>query len=167
MGHDMPVRRKTDSVKAGGAAEKPAGGEVLKFPKRSASEHVGREGVFHAFRTLGFELGPELRKFMRLPDRMVRGINAETEFYDTLSVQPFPMREEDSPADCFAKGLPAPSWVKVRYVSIIKEGEKSSLIFIDAPRGIFLKEDISRQDVISSKIYDAIVSPSPEGAQKG
>jgi hypothetical protein len=98
---------------------------------------------------------------------MVRGINAETEFYDSMSVQPFPMREEDSPADCIDKGLPAPEWVRLRYVSIIKEGEKSSLIFIDAPRRIFLKEDISRQDVICSKIYDAIISPSEEEAQKG
>jgi len=163
----MAIRKKDGSRKNGGAAEKPPGGELLKFPKRGMSEHVGREGVFQAFRTLGFELGPELRKFMRLPDRMVRGVNAETEFYDTMSVQPFPMREQDSPADCFAKGLPAPSWVKIRYVSIIREGEKSSLIFIDAPRGIFLKEDVSRQDVISSKIYEAIISPSPEGAQKG
>jgi hypothetical protein len=164
----MPARRKDDMAKTGDAAAKEArGGEILKFPRRTVSEQVGREGVLQAFRSLGFDIGPALQKFLRLPARMVRGINADVEFYDSMSVQPFPVREEDSPADCIEKGLPAPSWVRLRYVSIVKEGEKSSLIFIDAPRRIFLKEDISRQDDISSKIYDAIISPSDEAAQKG
>lgn len=162
MGHDMAQRRKTDAGKTPGQAEKPPGGEVLKFPSRAMVEPVYSKGVAQAFGSMGADLLPELQKFMRLPAMMLRGTGSDLEFYGPLSSPPFPLREEDSPSACLEKGLPAPPWVKDRYLSLVQEGESLFVVFIDAPRKIFLKGDLSRQDEICEKIYDAIISPPGE-----
>jgi hypothetical protein len=156
----MPPRKDDDDQSLSDAAHEPLPGDILRLPLRRTSEQVGRTGVLQAFRELGFPLRADLQKFLRLPPRMVRGIHAETEFYDPMSMQPFPMRQEDAPAYCFDRGLAAPTWVRLRYVSVVRERDTSSLVFIDAPRDLFLKEDLSCQDAICEKIYDAIVSPS-------
>lgn len=164
----MAQRSKTDAGKSSGQDGAPHGGMVLKFPSRAMVEPIYSKGVVLAFSSMGADLMVELQKFMRLPAMMMRGVGSDMEFYGPLSTPPFPMREEDSPAYCIEKGLPAPPWVKDRYISLVSEGEALYVVFIDAPRKIFLKGDLSRQDEICETIYDKIISlPDKTGPATG
>lgn len=136
--------------------QKPEG-DVVRFPARKDFDSVPREGVVDLLSSYGFEISPKLLPLLRIPPTMVRGNDEKMEFFDVLSIPPFPYRPEDSPSHCFDEGLDAPSWVKSRYLSIVGEKGSLKLVFIDTSRHIFLKEAITEQDRIASKLYEKVV----------
>lgn len=133
-----------------GAQEKAG---TYLFKRRPQTEYLTRQGVLDELYKAGVSLEPALLRFMRLPARMVRGTHEALEFFDPLSVQPYPMEEKDSPPRRFKKGAKPPQWVGQRYLSLTEKGKKKLITFIDVPRGVFLQGTPDKQDEISNILY--------------
>ncbi len=130
---------------------------VLHFPARRATETIGRKEALEEAEKAGFTLKPSVQRMLRLPPRLLRGMNEKLEFFDELSVQPFPSKEEDSPSFCFDHGLPAPAWVQRRYLSLEEKEGKKFLTFIDATRSVFVKGELAEQEDLAVKVYNKLI----------
>lgn len=138
---------------------KGKGAEVFQFPKREMTEPlVGRPGVENALKKGGIDIQPGLLIQLRIPHRMVRGVNEELEFFDVWSKSPFPYKREHSPSYCKSqkKAVP-PGWVNEYYLSVTKEKGKKFLTLVDVSRMIFIKMDLADQDAITAAIYDKVL----------
>ncbi len=129
---------------------------VLRLPVRKQPDFFSGQDTYDVLEREKVEIAPELKVLMRLPRLMTRGVHEELEFFDSMSIPPFPFREEDSPSHCISNGIPIPSWIQSVYFSITKEGRKRVFTYVDRPRGIVLKEPFSDSDKIASKIYSAM-----------
>jgi hypothetical protein len=132
-------------------------GELVKFPARKQPDFFSGQDTYDVLGLEKIEIAPELRVLMRLPRLMTRGVNEELEFFDSMSIPPFPFKAEDSPSHCITNGIRIPGWVQQVYFSITKEGRKRVFTYVDRPRGIVLKEPFSDQAKIASKIYSAMM----------
>jgi hypothetical protein len=128
-------------------------GKVLKLPMKQATGVMSREEVLETLEKAGLGLDPQVVRFMRVPNRLMKGMNEKFEFFDTLSAQPIPSAQEDLPSYCFEKGKPAPAWITSWYMSIAPAEGHIKLTFIDKGREVFLREDYSDQREIAQKIY--------------
>jgi len=130
---------------------------VLKFPVRKQPDFFSGQDTYDVLAREKVKISPELKVLMRLPRLMTRGVHEELEFFDSMSIPPFPFKQEDSPAHCISNGIPIPGWVQTVYFSITEEGRRKVFTYVDRPRGIVLKEPFSDQENIASKIYSAMM----------
>jgi hypothetical protein len=139
------------------------GADILRFPARRGAEPVDRKEALEEAEKAGFPIKTEVQRMLRLPARLVRGIVEKLEFYDELSVQPFPHRNEDSPSYCFDNGLPAPKWIEKRYLAFEEKEGRKFITFVDATRDVFVKGELGEQEQLAEKIYNRLIGAA-EGA---
>lgn len=146
------------------ATERPS--RLKKDDSGNVGQILSSTQVLDKIKEAGVDLRDGLRGMLRLPRRMVKGVG-EYEFFDTDSVQPIQLRPEDSPSYCYDKGLPAPAWIKERYVSFTEEKGKVYMTFVDATRGIFVKGGLSEheQGGLAKDIYNKLITV-PGAAKK-
>jgi hypothetical protein len=133
---------------------KPQEPRLPKLPDKpfGNATQISRGDCIALLKEHGVELSSTLLQLMKLPAYLFRGTNAELEFYDPLSVPPYPYADEHSPSKCYDKKKSAPSWVSGHYLGLEDKGKKRYLIFVDARRFVFLKEEIGKMDEIESQV---------------
>ncbi len=122
-------------------------------PSPPIYEYPTREEVLAILSKAGASIREPLLTMLRLPPSLVRGIHEELEFFDLMSIQPAPYGPKDSPSSCYDNGLPAPSWIKERYLAVTLERGKRYVVAVDASRNAFVKEELADQDQAAFKLY--------------
>lgn len=131
-------------------------GELMIFPKMKDTMILQKSQILAILESEPFSLKGTLLVLLRIPERMVRGLNHEQEYYDVLSIQPVPTRAEESPSYCHDKGLPAPGWIIKKYVSITDEKGDLVLTLVDKEKGVFVKGSLKDQESLEREIYKQI-----------
>ena len=130
---------------------------VISFPQRHFNEPVTKDRLLEELaKVVTFK--PDLLRLLRIPPNMVRGVNGKYEFFDILSIQQFPSGASETPFMCYNGKTPAPEWIKQRYLAVTEADGKQHLTFVDPLRGVFIKEELSDQASIASKLYSLIYS---------
>ena len=132
-------------------------GTMFSFPQRKETEEISKDDAIQLLAASNVNISPNLLQLLRLPRHLIRGMIESFEFFDFMSAQPFPSKSEDSPSFCFDRDLSPPAWIKQSYLSITEEKNGKYLTFIDVPRGIFIKKELSKQDEIASHIYEKMM----------
>jgi hypothetical protein len=132
------------------AAEPSSGPSLPRLPVHKPGSFLSRDEANQTLQDAG--VLPKTLVSIRLPGRVMAGYKP-VEFFDVLSEQPFPGTPEDLPSHCAVNGLSAPKWITERYVSV----DDGKITFVDVPRKVCIKIDLSDQDALAREVSHAIV----------